>query len=122
MFTPIIALCDKKITIKGEGSLKKRPMNFFDGTLPQLGVNFKSKNGKLPLIIQGPMSPANIEIDGSLSSQFLTGLLMAYSAANAKNVSIRGNNVKSKPDTELTLDVLNQFGMKLPENRNCEEL
>ena len=121
MFTPIIALCDKKITIKGEGSLKKRPMNFFDEILPQLGVNFKSTNGKLPLILQGPIKPANIEIDGSLSSQFLTGLLMAYSAANAKNVTIKVKNLKSKPYADLTLGVMKQFGMKLPENSNYEE-
>ncbi|MBU9936149.1 MAG: 3-phosphoshikimate 1-carboxyvinyltransferase [Ferruginibacter sp.] len=121
MFTPIIALCDKKITIKGEGSLKKRPMNFFDEILPQLVVNFKSTNGKLPLIIQGPIRPGNIEIDGSISSQFLTGLLMAYSAADAKNVAIKVNNLKSKPYIDLTLAIMKQFGMKLPENLNYEE-
>ncbi|MBK9531166.1 MAG: 3-phosphoshikimate 1-carboxyvinyltransferase [Chitinophagaceae bacterium] len=121
MFTPIIALSDKKITIKGEGSLRNRPMNFFDEVLPQLAVNFKSTDGKLPLITEGPLIPANIEIDGSLSSQFITGLLMAFSAANAKNVSIRVNNLKSKPYIDLTLHVMNQFGMKLPENRNYDE-
>lgn len=121
MFTPIIALSNKKITIKGEGSLRNRPMNFFDEVLPQLAVNFKSTNGKLPLITEGPMRPANIEIDGSLSSQFITGLLMAFSAANAKNVSIRANNLKSKPYIDLTLHVMKHFGMKLPENRNYEE-
>jgi len=121
MFTPIIALSDRKITIKGEGSLKKRPMNFFDEVLPKLIVNFRSTNGKLPLVTEGPMKPENIEIDGSLSSQFITGLLMAYSAANAKNVSIRVNNLKSKPYIDLTLSVMKQFGMKLPENRNYEE-
>ena len=121
MFTPVIALCDKKITINGEGSLKKRPMTFFDETLPHLVANYKSTDGKLPLIIQGPIRPVNIEIDGSLSSQFLTGLLMTYSAADAKDVSIRVNNLKSKPYIDLTLDVMKQFGMKLPENRNYEE-
>lgn len=121
MFTPIIALCDKKITLKGEGSLKKRPMNFFDEILPKLSVNFKSNDGKLPLILQGPIVPADIEIDGSLSSQFLTGLLMAYSATDAKDVSIRVNNLKSKPYIDLTLNVMKQFGMKLPENCKYEE-
>ena len=121
MFTPIIALSDRQITIKGEGSLKKRPMDFFDEILPQLGVKIKSNEGKLPMTIQGPLQPKNIEVDGSLSSQFLTGLLMAYSASGANNVSIKVNNLKSKPYIDLTLNVMKQFGLRLPENKNYEE-
>ena len=83
MFTPLVALSEKEITINGTGSLVTRPMDFFDEILPQLDVKIKSNNGKLPLEIQGPLQPANIEVDGSLSSQFLTGLLMAYAAADA---------------------------------------
>ncbi|MDZ4807530.1 MAG: 3-phosphoshikimate 1-carboxyvinyltransferase [Bacteroidota bacterium] len=121
MFTPIVALSEKEITINGEGSLLTRPMDFFDEILPQLNVKIKSNGGKLPLVIQGPLQPANIEIDGSLSSQFLTGLLMAYAASDAKDVSIKVNNLKSKPYIDLTLDVMKQFGLKVPENKNYEE-
>jgi 3-phosphoshikimate 1-carboxyvinyltransferase len=121
MFTPIAALSEKEITINGEGSLLNRPMNFFDEILPQLGVTVRSNNGKIPIKIKGSIQPKNIEIDGSLSSQFLTGLLMAYSAADAKDVSIKVNNLKSKPYIDLTLDVMKRFGLKLPENRNYQE-
>lgn len=121
MFTPIAALSDKEITINGSGSLITRPMDFFDEILPKLGVRIKSNEGKLPMTVQGPLVPANIEVDGSLSSQFLTGLLMAYSAAGAKDVSIKVNNLKSKPYIALTLDVMKQFGMNVPENKNFEE-
>lgn len=121
MFTPLVALSNKEITINGSGSLASRPMDFFDEILPELGVKIKSNGGKLPMTIQGPLQPKNIEVDGSLSSQFLTGLLMAYSAADAKDVSIKVNNLKSKPYIDLTLDVMKQFGMKLPENKNYEE-
>ncbi len=86
-----------------------------------LDVKIKSNEGKLPLIIQGPLQPKNIEVDGSLSSQFLTGLLMAYAASGAKDVSIKVNNLKSKPYIDLTLDVMKQFGLKVPENKNYEE-
>jgi 3-phosphoshikimate 1-carboxyvinyltransferase len=120
MFTPLIALSNKEITITGTGSLLTRPMDFFDKILPQLDVKIKSNNGKLPLVIQGPLQPKNIEIDGSLSSQFLTGLLMAYAASDAKDVCIKVNNLKSKPYIDLTLDVMKQFGLKVPENRNYE--
>jgi len=121
MFTPIVALSNKEITINGSGSLATRPMDFFDEIFPKLGVKIKSNNGKLPMVVQGPLIPKNIEVDGSLSSQFLTGLLMAYSAAGATNVSIKVKNLKSKPYINLTLDVMKQFGMYMPENKNFEE-
>lgn len=121
MLTPIIALGKKEITINGEGSLLDRPMDFFDEILPKLAVKIKTNNGKLPMVIHGPLQPANIEVDGSLSSQFITGLLMAYATANAKNVSIKVNNLKSKPYIDLTLDVMKQFGLKVPVNKNYKE-
>ena len=120
MFTPLVALSEKQITINGSGSLATRPMDFFDEVLPQLGIKVQSKNGKLPLVIQGPVVPKNITVDGSLSSQFLTGLLMAYAAADAKDVSITVNNLKSRPYIDLTLNVMKQFGLKVPENKNYE--
>jgi len=121
MFTPLVALSIHEITVNGTGSLTTRPMDFFDEILPQLGIKVKSNGGKLPLSIQGPIIPKNIEIDGSLSSQFLTGMLMAYSGSNASDVSIKVNNLKSRPYIDLTLHVMKQFGLKLPENKNYEE-
>ncbi len=121
MFTPLVALSNHALTVNGSGSLVTRPMDFFDEILPQLDVHVKSNQGKLPLNIQGPIVPKNITIDGSLSSQFLTGLLLAYAASNANDVSITVTNLKSKPYIDLTLDVMKQFGLKVPENRNYEE-
>jgi 3-phosphoshikimate 1-carboxyvinyltransferase len=120
MFAPLVALSDREILINGSGSLLKRPMDFFDEIFPSLGIRIQSNNGKLPLKIQGPLKPANITIDGSLSSQFLTGLLMAYAAANASDVSIHVKDLKSKPYIDLTLHILKQFGVHV-ENRNYEE-
>jgi 3-phosphoshikimate 1-carboxyvinyltransferase len=119
MFTPLAALSANQLTINGTGSLVKRPMHFFDEIFPKLGVNISSNNGHLPINIKGPLKPATIEIDGSLSSQFLTGLLMAYAAAGADNVEIRVKDLKSKPYIELTLDVLKKFGIVV-ENHNFE--
>ena len=135
MFTPIVSLSDKEITITGSGSLITRPMDFFDEILPALGVKVKSNDGKLPMTVQGPLVPGNIEVDGSVSSQFLTGLLMAYAVAppksspkgktfedsNTSTVSIKVRNLKSKPYIDLTIDVMKKFGMRIPENRNNEE-
>jgi 3-phosphoshikimate 1-carboxyvinyltransferase len=116
MFAPLIALNSQKITIEGEGSLLNRPMDFFDEILPKLGVEIRTNMGKLPLQIRGPLVPANIHIDGSLSSQFLTGLLMAYAASDAKNITIEVSNLKSRPYIDLTLSVMRVFGLKVPAN------
>jgi len=121
MFTSIAALSDKKITVIGSGSLSKRPMDFFDEVLPQLSVAIKSNNGYLPIEITGPLQPKNITVDGSLSSQYLTGLLFAYSAANANDVTIKVKNLSSRPYVDLTLKVLEAHGLKVPENRSYEE-
>jgi 3-phosphoshikimate 1-carboxyvinyltransferase len=117
MFTPIAALSSKKIIINGSGSLVTRPMSFFDEIFPKLGISIESNNGKLPLRIKGPLKPKEIEVDGSLSSQFLTGLLMSYGAAGAKDVAIHVKNLKSKPYIDLTLDVMKSFGVEV-ENRD----
>lgn len=113
MFTPIVALSDEALTINGSGSLVTRPMHFFDEILPQLGVSIQSNEGKLPLHIKGPLQPAEIEVDGSLSSQFLTGLIMAFAAAGANGTSIKVRDLKSKPYIDLTLKVLEDFGWKV---------
>lgn len=112
MFTPIAALSSDELTIDGEGSLKTRPVHFFEDVLPQLNVACETNNGFPPIRIKGPLRPRDIEVDGSLSSQFLTGLLMAYGAtAEEKTISVK--NLKSKPYIELTLQLMQHFGVKV---------
>jgi len=118
MFTPIAALADIAITIEGHGSLTTRPMDFFEAVLPQLGVECSTRQGKLPLHIKGPLQPKDITIDGSLSSQFLTGLLMAFGAV-AEDATITVTDLKSKPYIALTLQLMEQFGVKV-EQHNFE--
>ena len=119
MFSPLVALHDEPVNVLGSGSLLKRPMDFFDEVFPLLGVEITSNNGKLPLIIKGPLVPKDITIDGSLSSQFLTGLLMAYAARGATNASIHVHNLKSRPYIDLTLQVMRHFGWNVT-HRNYE--
>lgn len=119
MFTPVAALSKQKILMTGSGSLVTRPMDFFDDIFPALNIGIRSTNGKLPLMIQGPLKPADITVDGSLSSQFLTGLLMAYGAAGASGVAITVTNLKSRPYIDLTLEVMRSFGVSVI-NENYE--
>jgi 3-phosphoshikimate 1-carboxyvinyltransferase len=116
MFTPLAALTDGAIAITGKGSLQQRPVHFLETVLNQLGIKTGLTDGRLPLQLQGPLQPADITIDGSLTSQLLTGLLMAYAVAATKEVAITVTDLKSKPYIDLTLKVMEDFKMPLPVN------
>jgi 3-phosphoshikimate 1-carboxyvinyltransferase len=118
LFTPIAALSQRALTLKGEGSLLKRPMHFFDDILPQLGVQINSTNGHIPLNIKGPLRANTICTNGSLSSQFLTGLLMTYATLDDVSATIHVDHLNSKPYIDLTLAVINAFGLNTPVNNH----
>lgn len=113
LFIPIAALYHQQLTITGEGSLLSRPMDVFGEIFPSLGVSIQRNNNLLPVRIKGPLHPQKISIDGSLSSQFLTGLLFAYAFAAKEAVTITVHNLNSKPYIDLTLDVLHKFGKNI---------
>jgi 3-phosphoshikimate 1-carboxyvinyltransferase len=112
MFSPIAALYPGEITMIGANSLKKRPMAMIEEALKQLGVKCTGTNGFLPLTIQGPIVGGSCEIDGSVSSQLLTGLLMALPLAE-KDSEVKVNNLKSKPYIDMTLQILKSFGITI---------
>ena len=112
MFSPIAALYSGEITLVGANSLKKRPMSMIEEALNQLGVKCKSTDGFLPLTIRGPLTGGKLEIDGSISSQLLTGLLMALPLAS-KDSEIKVRNLKSKPYIDMTIQLLNSFGISV---------
>lgn len=113
MFTPILALSKHHVSISGSGSLLTRPVSLFDITFPVLNVTIKSNNGHLPLEIQGPLVPTDIHVDGSLSSQYLTGLLFSFAKAVVRPVIIHVANLKSKPYIDLSLQMLELFGYSI---------
>lgn len=121
MFTPLAALSVQPVHIQGTGSLLTRPLSFFDTVLPQLGVQVQSAGGFLPLQVRGALQPRDIEVDGSLSSQFLTGLLMAYGAAGASGVTITVNHLISKPYIDITLQIMRHFRMPVPVNNDYKK-
>lgn len=121
MFTPIAALSDQEISILAKGSLSKRPVHFFEEILPQLNVTLLSPPGTFPIRIKGPLKPKTIQLDGSVTSQFLTGLLFAFSVATKDEISIETTSLKSKPYIDLTLKVMEDFKMRLPVNEDYQE-
>lgn len=113
LFTPIAALLGEPITITGHGSIMRRPMELMIKPLQDLGVKVSSNNGYLPITVCGPLRGGRtVEVDGSLSSQFLTGLLMALPLAD-NDTTLIVNNLQSKPYIDITLSVLRDFGVEV---------
>jgi len=112
MFSPIASLFAEEIILTGANSLRKRPMNMIEEALNQLGVKCSTTCGYLPLTIKGPLKGGRCEIDGSVSSQLLTGLLMALPLAQ-EDSEIKVNNLKSKPYIDMTIQILKSFGVTI---------
>jgi 3-phosphoshikimate 1-carboxyvinyltransferase len=121
LFIPIAALSNTPITITGTGSLLYRPMGLYTGLLPELNVTISNTGGHLPVHIKGPLIPLDIAIDGSDSSQFLSGILFAFCYAQAQLlITIKVHELKSKPYIDMTLDVLKKFGHSVSHNDYTE--
>lgn len=122
MFSMIAALSDKEIAIEAEGSLRNRPLKLIGEVCQTLGVHYSSDAALgFPITIKGPLQPKGITLDGSITSQVLTGVLMAYAQAElTEPVTITVEQLKSKPYIDLTLQVLELFGMNVPQNQDYE--
>ena len=112
MMTPICALASEPLHITGEGSLLSRPVGVFENLLSRCGAHCKTNNGLMPIEVQGPLKGAELEMDGSMSSQFLTGLLMALPLAPKDSV-LHVKDLKSKPYIDLTLEILAEFNISI---------
>lgn len=112
MFTSIAALSDVHFTIDGEGTLLSRTFSDFETILPQLGVQVNTSDGYLPMQIAGPLKGAEMTVDASISSQFLSGLLMALPKASGPS-TLHVTNLKSTPYIALTLQVQKMFGVSV---------
>jgi 3-phosphoshikimate 1-carboxyvinyltransferase len=120
MLTPILANSSSAVKLIGKRSILNRTMHLFDAVFDKLDVDFHSNEGKLPFSMKGPLIPKSIVIDGSISSQFATGIILGYVASPLlRNEVIEIKNPTSVPYIELTLDVLSSFGvhLKLVDNK-----
>lgn len=119
LFTPILATSGGRVRIEGRGSLLRRPMQLFDELFQRLHVPFQSQQGFLPFELQGPLQPHSLTIDGSQSSQFITGLLFAFAAtAGTDPIVIDIENPTSLPYIHMSVDVLRRFGIAVRMDKN----
>lgn len=118
MFSVIASLFSSPITITGNGSLLERPVNMIETPLKELGVKCTTNNGFLPIIVCGPIKAGTTTVDGSISSQFITGLLITLPLLNGDSEIIL-NNATSKPYIDLTIQSIKDFGVDI-ENNNYQ--
>ncbi len=116
------ALClgEGKYILTGEPRMKERPIGHLVDALGQAGaqITYLENDGYPPLeIVANGLNGGEVKIDGAISSQFLTALLMASPLAkNDTQITIVGELV-SKPYIDITLDIMKKFGVEV-ENRN----
>ena len=109
--TAIASLSDKTITLTGDSSLKKRPMQPLLDALKQLGVQCTSTDGKPPVTVKGISDGGVTHIAGSISSQFISALLITGpKMKNGITLEIDGDLV-SKPYLDSTIATMKKFGV-----------
>ena len=119
LFTPIASLATEPIVIDGRGTLLHRPMTMMIEPLRHLGVEVRDGGGYLPIEVKGPIRGGEIEVDGSLSSQFVTGLLLALPLAK-DDTTLRVHGAVSTPYIDMTIDTARRFGGKILHNDYSE--
>lgn len=112
LFTPIASLNSTPICIKGEGTLLHRPMMMMIEPLRRLGVEVRDGGGHLPIEVKGPIHGGNIEVDGSFSSQFITGLLLALPLAK-EDTTLHVRSAVSTPYIDMTIDTAKRFDVEI---------
>ena len=109
------------VVITGDDSIRKRPMGPLLLALKQLGINCfsASENDRAPIIVQGGgIVGKQVTIDGSISSQFISGILIAGACAESEiSLSVVGKQV-SKTYIESTINVMSKFGAEIRYSRD----
>lgn len=114
-FCSAVAALTEGAVLTGDASIRTRPNGPLLGSLNDLGAQAFSirNNGKAPLVVRGKMKGGTARLNGGVSSQFLSALLIAAPLAEEDTrIAIEGE-LKSRPYAEITLDMLNDAGISI---------
>ena len=111
---PVAAALGRSVTFVGQGSLLQRTVGEYLDLLPIHGVNVES-SGKLPLSISGQLKNGSFEVSGDISSQYVTGLLLALASLEGDSAVIMKTPLQSKPYVDMTVKVLSDYGVSIRE-------
>ncbi len=109
---PVAALADGPVVIDGDPYARKRPMSTMSMALRELGVDIEGDSLPLSITPHGIPEGAEVTIDASASSQFVSGLLLA-GARYRNGISVRheGGTVPSQPHILMTIGMLRDAGV-----------
>lgn len=111
------ALClgQNEIVLTGEPRMKERPIGHLVDALRQGGANidYLEQENYPPLRLRGGFTGGDIEVDGSVSSQFLTALLMTAPLAPEDTIIRVKGELVSKPYIDITLNLMKTFGVEI---------
>ena len=106
----------------GKGKLPKRPITPFLDEFPKHGIKFdlsKAESGaSLPCSVSGKLTAGYFEIDGGISSQFITGLMFALPLLDGDSEIFLTSRLESKPYIDITMGVLRDFGCEITERKD----
>lgn len=112
---PLLALGSGRFTLDGEEQLRRRPMGPSLEALRHLGADVEERGepGHLPVVVQGPVRGGEAAVRGDLSSQFVSGLLLAAPAMpDGLRVTLRSSLVAA-PFVTMTVEVMRAFGAEV---------
>lgn len=114
---PVVSALGIDTTIQGHGRLPERPISPLKEEMEKKGVTFHTDN-RFPLHLTGQLQSGEYEIAGNISSQFITGLLLALPLLDGDSKIRLIPPVESKSYLDITVSVLRKFGIKIEEQKN----
>ncbi len=114
---PLVSALGIDATISGHGRLPQRPISPLKEEMEKKGVTFHTNND-FPLHLTGNLQSGAYEIKGNVSSQFITGLLMALPLLKGDSKIKLIPPVESKSYIDITISVLKEFGIEIQEQEN----
>ena len=113
---PVGITSENELVFDGKGKLVDRPLDSYYKIFDEQEIFYKNENGKLPLEVKGKLKAGNYEIDGNISSQFITGLLYALPLLDGDSKLVINKNLESKGYIDLTLEILKLAGIEIVNN------
>lgn len=111
---PVAAALGTGAVFTGSGRLPERPLGVYRNLLPRHGVRVNEGEG-LPLTISGGLQGGVYEVPGDISSQFITGLLLALPLTEQGGEIRITTTLESRGYIDITLETLEQFGVAVQE-------
>ena len=109
---PIACALGGRWTFTGEGRLPERPLDVYRELLPAHGVRYQDPGREfLPLTVEGRLEPGVFALPGNVSSQFITGLLLALPLLSGDSEIVLTTPLESEGYVNLTLQAMERFGV-----------